>query len=149
MVRLMELITVDGVVQEIREVRKEIEIVGDAVRGDLRRRVAARALPLGGSAVAIAVAAVGRIDGTESIDEAVVDRPLWNLIGGVPPSRIGHAGYREPVHGIALAVAQERIHLAIVVGADPRSVVVLEVERGEQMSAPDGWRCGSHHMAEA
>src|SRR5262249_30711804 len=53
---LVELVAVDRIVQKICEVGKQIEIVPDAVRRDLRRRVVARALPLERTAVTIGVA---------------------------------------------------------------------------------------------
>ena len=67
---LLELIAVHRVVEEEGEVREQVEVVADAVGGDLGGGVAARPLPLDRAAVAVGVAAVGRIDRAEAADES-------------------------------------------------------------------------------
>ena len=61
-IRLLDLIAVLRVVEVVREVREQIEVVAGEVSGDARGRVAiaARALPVSDQAVAIRMTAVRR-----------------------------------------------------------------------------------------
>ena len=79
------------VVEEVREVGKEVEVLTDAIGGDLRTRRSPRALPLERSAVAIAVAAIGWIDGAKATNRAARDGAFGNLIGGPPLAVVAHA----------------------------------------------------------
>src|SRR5262249_31680762 len=104
-IALLELVAVDWIVQEEGEVREEIQVGRAAVRRSLRRRGAARALPLDRPAVTVGVAAVAGIDGAEAVDRAGLDGALRHLVGGAPPARIAHAGERQAVDRVAAAVA--------------------------------------------
>ena len=49
MIGLPKLVAVLGIVEEIGEVRKQVQVVGDAERGELRAGVVLRALPVDGA----------------------------------------------------------------------------------------------------
>src|SRR5262249_38485236 len=55
MIRLLELIAVYWIVQEEGEVREQVEVVSDAVRGQLCRSIPARSLPLERATVSVCV----------------------------------------------------------------------------------------------
>ena len=145
---LVKLIAVIRVVEKIGEVGKQIEVVADAEGRDLRARMSPRPLPLERSAVPISVAAVCGIDCTEPSDEAALYGALRNLIGGGPRAAISHAGDRKAVQRVAAAVANDGVHLAVVVGLRPRSVVVFHLERRQEMSSTDSWRSGNQSARE-
>ena len=146
MIGLLHLVAVHRIVEEVGEVREQIEVVADAVRGDAGRRVAVAAavLPVGGPAVTIRVAAVGRIDRTEPADQAGADRAIGDLVGGIPLAVIAHRRQREAVDLIALAVAQHAVDLLVVIGMDPRTVVVRHFERGDHVAVSHLRRRGKH-----
>src|SRR5262249_54778533 len=114
-----------------------------------RGSVAGGALPLERPAVAIAVAAISVVDAAEPPDEAAVEGAKRDLVGGVPLCPVAHSGYREAVDRVASAEPNDAVHFAIVVGALPGSVVVVHVERAEQMSVGDLGRRGDEHAREA
>ena len=135
MIRLFDLIAVDGIVQEVREVREEVEVVADAVDRDVGHGVAAAPLPLAGGAVAIRVAAVGRVDRAEPADDAVGDRRGRHLVGRIPPAVVSHRCQRQPVERVAARIADDPVQFLVVVGVRPRAVVVLRVERRQEAAA--------------
>src|SRR5690606_19116235 len=102
-----------------------------------------RPLILGGKALPVRLSAITRIDEAEAWDQALTHRAFWNLIGRSPVGPIPHAGHREAVAIVAAAVPQDPIHLSIIVRPYPGAVVVLQVERTEQISATDAWRGGA------
>ena len=73
---LLALIAAHGIVEEEGEVGDQTEVVAEAVRLNLAQRLAAAVLPFAADAVAIRVPAVGRVDGSETVDEPGVDRAL-------------------------------------------------------------------------
>ena len=87
---LLLLVAVDRIVEEEREVRDQVEVVAEAVGRDLGQRLVAAVLPLRADAVAIGVAAVGRVDRAEAVDQPVVDRALRRGFGGVPLAVVAH-----------------------------------------------------------
>src|SRR6266853_6075139 len=87
---LLLLIAAHRVIEEEREVRDQIEIVLDAVEGDLGQRLAAAVLPFRSDAVSRSRAAVTRIDAPEASDETLRDGALGRRFGGVPLPVIPH-----------------------------------------------------------
>ena len=87
---LLELIAVLGVVEEIGEVREQVEVVLEAVGAERGAGVPIAALPLERGAVARRLAAIGRVDQAESADATVGHRARRDLIGRVPPPAITH-----------------------------------------------------------
>src|SRR5205085_9368001 len=102
--------------------------------------VAPRPLPFERPAVAGRIAAVSRIERAEPADHPFVNRPLRDLVGGIPSGAIAHAGHRPAVDGVALRIADDAIHLPVAIGRLPRAIVVLHVETGEQMATADARR---------
>jgi hypothetical protein len=134
-VRLLDLVAVDRVLEEVGEVREEIEPVAEHEAGHPRRRAARGPLRVGGKAVAVGLAPVRVVDVSESSDEPLVDRPLRHLVGRVPVGPVAHAREREAVPRVAEAVAQDAVDLPQVVGHLPRAVVLHQFEPGQQVSA--------------
>ncbi len=136
----MELIAVHGIVEEVREVGKEIEVVADAVRDDFGRGIAMGLLPFDRSAVAVGIPAVGGVDGAEASNQTVRDGPLRDLVGRVPGRAIAHAGDRPPVERIALRESQDAVHFLVPIGHGPRSVIVFHLEGGQQVAGAQSRR---------
>ena len=80
MVGLAKLIAVHRIVEEVCEVREQVQVVPDSVAHNLEGGITVRSLPLDGAAVAVCVAAVCRIQGAEAGDDPFVDRTLRDLV---------------------------------------------------------------------
>src|SRR5262249_36523193 len=115
LVLLLELVAVHGVVQEVGEVREEVQAVVDGVPLDLGEPPPAALPPFAGEARAVRPAVVGGVERPEAIDEPGVDGALRDLVGGVPSSRIAHGGQAQPVLLAASRVAEDAVELAVVV----------------------------------
>ena len=136
-VRLLELVAVHRIVEKVREVREEIEVVADPVRADLRAHVLASALPLDRPAVAVGVAAVGLVDCAKPVDASRRDRARRNLIGRIPGPAVSHAGHGEPIQRVTPAETDHTVELAEIVGVQPRPVIPLHLHSREQGAAAD------------
>ena len=90
-VGLRKLVTVDGIVEKIREVGKQREPPVDQVGIHLCARCFGAAAPSARHAVAMRLAAVGGVDGVEAAQRAGVHRALRNLVGGIPARLVSHA----------------------------------------------------------
>src|SRR5262249_9461182 len=90
-IELVELVTIDGVVEEVCEIVVELQVGADHIGTDLGLTVLARMRKIAGQAEAAGDAAIGGIERAEAADDALVDRALSDLIGGIPGVGIGHA----------------------------------------------------------
>ena len=90
-VELVELVAIDGVVEEIGEIVVELQVGADDIGVDLALAVFARMRKIAGQAEAAGDAAVGRIERAEAADHALVDGALRHLVGRIPGVGIGHA----------------------------------------------------------
>ena len=73
-VLLLELVAVDGVVEKEGEVRKQVKPIVEEIAMDMGRRICGAPPPLPGGTVAMGMAAVALIQGTEAPDEAAIAR---------------------------------------------------------------------------
>ena len=118
-VGLGELVTIDRVVQKIREVGKQVQPVSDDIRIDLGGCAAGRRVgglsPRARQAVAAGLAAIGLVDRVKPAQQTRVYRALGDLVGGVPFGFIGHQRDVQAIGLGALAVAQNGVALTVVV----------------------------------
>ncbi len=135
MIRLLKLIAVSVIVQEKREVRKQVQVRRNCVARHVCRTAAVGALPLDGSTVAIRVSSVRRIEAAESSDQPFAYCALRNLIGRIPRRAVRHPGQRESVQRVAARESQHPVDLAKIVRPLPRTIVVNGLESGEQKSS--------------
>ena len=144
---LLELIAVLRVVEEIGEVRKQVQAVVQQEAGCPQRRGALRLLILGGEALAVRLPSIAGIEKTETRDEALGDGAFRDLVGRIPVRPIAHASQREPVAIVAAAVPQDAIDLAVIVRTHPRAVVVVDLECAKQIPATNVRRGCSEQAA--
>ena len=144
---LLELIAVLGVVEEIGEVREQVEVVLEAVGAERGAGVPAATLPLDRRAVARRLSAISRIDQAKSPDASVCHRARRDLIGRVPRPAITHQRRRQAVARIAPRVANQPVELSQIVGLFPRAVAALEFERSEERAPADSRRRRDQHAA--
>ncbi|MEY9802568.1 hypothetical protein ABIF30_002175 [Bradyrhizobium elkanii] len=133
------------------EVVIELQRRADHIGVELALPVVAGLRPIAGQAEAARGAAVGRIERTVTIDQALVDRALRDLVGRVPAIGIGHRRQREAVGRGAVAVAQHAVELADIVRHVPGTVVFVGLEGREQRSIAGLGRASCHRtlIAEA
>ena len=89
-VELVELVAIDGVVEEVGEIVVELQIGTHDIAADLALPVSARMRKIAGQAEPAGHTAVGRIERAEAADAVLVDRALRHLIGRIPAVGIGH-----------------------------------------------------------
>src|SRR5581483_9929876 len=95
---------------------------------------AERNVVLGRDTAALSLPAVGGVERPKAADEALRNRAVGLIGRGIPSCVIEHAGYGQPVTVVAAAVAKDRVHLALVVRAGPRPVIVLQLESAEEVA---------------
>ena len=135
-VGLLELVAVHRIVEEVREVGEQIELVLEPVGRRLELAAGERRRIVERQAVALRLAAVAVVERAVAADEAVVDRALGDLVGRVPLAAVGHRGDAELAVADRHHVAQHRVALPEVVGHLPRTVVVQVFETvGEHAGA--------------
>ncbi len=144
---LLELVPVVRVVQKVREIREELEAVAEEESRGANRRGASRALNLGRKTLAVRPAAVSRIDEPETGRQPARNRARRHLVGGVPVCPVPHAGQDESVAIVAAAEAQHAVDLAVPIGSDPRSVVLVQLDGAEQTAVAHARRCSTEHPA--
>src|SRR5205814_870342 len=83
MIRLLELIAVHGIIEEIREVGKQVESVFEPISGALELTAGKRRRIVERQTVALRLAAIAVIERAVASDDALIDRALCNLIGGI------------------------------------------------------------------
>ena len=123
-VRLLELVAVDGVVQEISEVGIQVEAACDRVCVDAGDGGAGGVLPGPGKAVARGVRAVRRVEAAVSADDALIQCALGDLVRRVTLAVVSHALDDEAVRPVREAVFHESVELAEVLGVGPGAVIV-------------------------
>ena len=80
-IELVELVAIDGIVEEVGEIVVELQVGTHDIGADLALAVFARMRKIAGQAEAARDAAVGRIERAETADDALVDGALRDLIG--------------------------------------------------------------------
>ena len=83
-VDLLELIAAHWVVQEIGEIGVQVEPVIEAIHRQGCLAVVVLSRPIEGEGAAGSVAAVGRIKRTKTGDESILNRPLRDVVRGMP-----------------------------------------------------------------
>jgi hypothetical protein len=141
-VLLFELVAVHRVVEKEGEVRKQVQPVVEEIAVDMGGAVRGAPPPLPGGAVAMGVAAVALIQGTEASDVAAVHGAARYLIGGVPVPAVAHGGQVETVEGVTAAVAQYAVVAAILVGMVPGTVIIEDLEGPEHPPGRERGRAG-------
>jgi hypothetical protein len=144
---LLELIAVLGIVEEVRKVVEQLHAVALRIRRQPRRIGGSGPLPVSGGGVPVRLAAIRFFDESKSVDEAGIDGPLRDLIGGMPVVREAEKGQRQAVSRIPLAVPEDAVVLVLAIRADPRAVVLFVLERSQQMAAADARRDGAEKAA--
>jgi hypothetical protein len=97
-------------------------------------------LEIGRERIAVRAPAVGRVDVAVAADDPGVDQAFGDLIGRVEVTAIALGGDAERRVRRRSAPAQQAVGLLVAVGTDERAVVVVELERVEQISRPDARR---------
>ena len=133
-VDLLVLVAVDRIVEKEREVVAQHQVVADAVCLNLVERRAGAMLPLEDTGHAMRVPSVGVVDSAEPVDLTRIDGALRRRLCGVPLAVVRHASEREAVDIVAAAVPYDPIELLVVVGIDPRPVVLRRLERHQQVT---------------
>ena len=141
-VELVELVAIDGIVEEVGEIVVELQVGAHDIGAEIALAVFARMRKIAGQAEAAGDAAVGRIERAETADDALVDGALRDLIGRVPGVGISHRRQRQPVGRGALAVAHHAVELADIVRHVPRAVIFDALDGGEQRARPNRGRAG-------
>jgi hypothetical protein len=80
-IKLVELVAIDGVIEEISEVVEELQVGTHDIGADLALAVLARLRPVAGQAEAAGGAAIGRIERAEAANNALIDSALRDLVG--------------------------------------------------------------------
>ena len=75
--------------------------------------------------VPLAIATVGGVEVSESVERTVADEIDRDLVGALPASAIAHEGEQEVVLFVASEVAGERVGTIEVLGQLPRAFVVV------------------------
>ena len=134
LVLLLELVAVDGIVQEVGEVAEQVQLVFRGVGDDVGLLVRGAAVPFAREAVARGTAAVGGVDLAEAVDYFLVDGAHGDLVAGVPDAVVSEGGEAGAVLAVAEAVADDAVELLVGVAVVPGAVVVLQLEGVEQVA---------------
>lgn len=137
------MITTNGVVEEVGEVGKEVQLVGAEPGVEAGGAVPFLALQSGGEAVAGGVSAGGGIDRSETINGG--DGAGGFLVGGIPVAKVGERGDVPVVFVISFAVSGEEIVAIVVVSALPRTVFVSVFQAEREVAASDGPGVGQNN----
>ena len=142
LVRLVELVAIDGIIVEIGKVGKQIQLVLHQIGIDFCLAHVATSLPGSRQADAMRLAAIGLVDCIETVEHAGINRTFWNLVGCIPLRRVCHRGDVEAIGFASFAIAYNAVELAVVVGIYKWPVVVKTLKRIEQLSIAQFRRCG-------
>ncbi|MGY4512463.1 hypothetical protein ACVIN2_005917 [Bradyrhizobium sp. USDA 3650] len=129
---LVELVAKHGIAKEIGEVVEEVELALHHIGVGFPRPHIVTLRDAGGEREAIGVAAVAWILRAEPVEQATRDRSLRHLISRIPFVRIGHAGDGYAIRRGTLAVANETVELADIVGIVPRPIIGADLAGDEQ-----------------
>ena len=145
---LLELIAVVRIVEEVGEVGEQVQAVVKHEAGGSKRRRAVRALELGGELWRLALPPSVGSSSPNRGDHAAVDRTLRHLVGRVPV----RPEYPMPVSENPLRLSPRLyrttpLSFLVVVRPHPRSVVVIHLERAEQVAAADARRRRAEHAS--
>src|SRR5262249_544679 len=133
-VRLLKLVSVDGIVEEKGEVGKQIEAIVDQIGIGLRETLLPLIGPLTVETVARGSATVGRIDGPKARKQTLVDGPFRDLIRRVPRVGVGRKPQCEG-RGAALdRILEESIEFVDMLIMIPGAIVKLCLKGVEQMA---------------
>src|SRR5271168_4045182 len=92
-------------------------------------------MPFGLHAVALRIAAVGRVECAEEADER--DSVIGDLIAGVPLSVVSAGCDAETVGGVSLAVGQQAVEFVVVVRMRPWAVIVRSFAAVQQRAGAE------------
>ena len=129
---------------EAVEIIEQLQLIADEISIGVDLPGVGRRGVFGREAVALRAAAVSRIERAIEADQPLGDGALRDLIGRMEGIVHVHAGEREPVVDIALAVVQHQVALVVIVRDRPRSIVVHIFRRGQEVAGAHGTR----HRAE-
>ena len=148
-VGLGKLVAVDGVVQEVGEVGKQVQPAAHHGGVDLRGFGAAGAPPAAREAVAAGLPAVGGVDGIEPAQGAAGHGALRNLVGGAPLGVKRHQRGAPAIGLGALAVAQHAVAFLVAVAQRERAVVVEQFQRVQHPAGAQRGRIGQQGAGKA
>jgi hypothetical protein len=144
---LLELISVDRVIQEIREIGEKLEIAVHDIRGRLQPAGRGGAAPCSRHGVTIGAAAIARVERIEPPDLTPLDGAAGNLVGRAPLSPVGHQCHVRAVAVIADCVTQQGVDPPVIVGPGPRAIVMHELERVSEVASGHARRSGEQRSA--
>ena len=134
---LLELVAGLGMVEEVSEIREQLQLVVQEIGGQARRSVLAGSLQVDDAGLSVRGPAVGPIDVAETRQRARGDCPARDLIRGTPVGRVPQVGRGEAVPVIAAAVPQDPVDAPVVFRQQPRAIVPHELHRAQQIPATD------------
>ena len=129
---------------EAVEIIEQPQLIADEISIGVDLPGVGRRGVFGREAVPLRAAAVSRVQRAIEADQPLGDGALRDLVGRMEGIVHVHAGEREPVVHIALAVVQHQVALVVIVRDRPRSIVVHIFRRGQEVAGAHGTR----HRAE-
>src|SRR4051812_21661991 len=144
---LFELIAMLWVIEEVGEIREQVQAVVQQKAGCAHRRGPGRVLIVRVKALAVRLPAIASIDETEPGNQTFGDGAFRHLIRRFPVGPIADASQREPVTIVTTAVPQNTVDLAVIVRPYARSVVVVHFERAKQIAAAYARRGGTEEAS--
>src|SRR5690606_35653655 len=124
-VPLADLIALERVVEEVREVGEQVEVVMDRVRVEPLTRVCPGTEIRRRDAEPAGLAAQRRIDRAQPLEEAVLHGAARDLIDRVPLVRVGHARDRQQAVSRTPGLSHEAAQLPEILRTLPWTVVQL------------------------
>src|SRR5262249_31838443 len=134
---LLELVSVDGIVEEKGEVGKQIETIIDQIGISLRETLIALVGPVAIQTEARGPATVRRINRPKAGNQALINRPLWNLIRRVPRVGVGRKPQREGRGATLNRILEEPIEFVNMLVMIPGPIVKLRLKGIEQMAGAE------------
>jgi hypothetical protein len=123
-----------GNVNEAIEIIEQLQLIADQIRICVELPGVGRCGVFGRKTVALRAAAIGRIEWAIEADQPLGDGALRDLIGRMEGIVHVHAGEREPVLRITLAIVQDQVALVVIVGDRPWAVGMHILGRGQQIA---------------
>ena len=145
---LIDLIATRGVIEEVREVREQIQVVlhRECINGELA--LSLRSCPSHRQALTLRVAAEGGIDLSESSDRAGGHGARGNLVGGIPAVRVAQCQHGELVAGSRPGPTCQPAEFAQSLRLLPRAIVALGFAADKPPTAADRCPCAQHGTPE-
>ena len=135
---LLELVAIDRVVEEIGEVRPQVQAVVDRICTGIEVAAERRPAPATGQAVPRTPAAIGGFQLAERIDQPLIHGPLRDLVRRIPRVPVAHERQVAQAAPQWRAVTQQPAGLAdVLVEIGPRPVVGLHFGGIQQVARTD------------